>query len=669
MHSTRTIARHCRFLLRALVAGAALCAPAFGADIDRQREIFLSVYGAVERGNWNVVEALDDDDRQALRDYVLWPDLRAAWFRAAMRAADHAEIEAFLERYGSLRPARELRYRYALHLAKADELAAFLEIYEQFYQGLEIASLDCLALRAEIDAGREHRVVERAIDLWTVGESQVDECDPVFSYLSDNDLLGPADYLRRFELAVEAREFSLATWLGKSIDQQHIDIANGWLKAQRNPEAFLRKHERLGRDETSRRQLVYATEQLTYEDPLLAAELWEKASKSHGFSLEQQLRTRRHIALWMARDSLPGAYYQLTKLAVAAQNTEVLRWRARTSLRDRNWQNLLLDIGLMPERERDSEEWQYWRGIALLQGSDPDAGYEALSRLAGERSYYGFLAADELDRPYALADAAARPDEAMIAELAQREDLVRARELFLVGQDGKGRSEWGAATEGLDAVQKLQAAILASRWGWPSRAIAAAASAGALDHLSLRYPLPYHETFQRYSAEARIPATWAYGVARSESLFMRDVRSRAGAVGLMQLMPATGRQVAKEIRLPYTGLTTLIDPDSNIRLGTTYLGQMVERFEGNRVLATAAYNAGPHRVDAWLPENESLDARIWIENIPFNETRRYVRRVLEAETIFHWRLTGKAQRLSDQFELIRAPDPGQRVASKTSAGP
>ncbi|HSG58125.1 MAG TPA: hypothetical protein VLA06_01205, partial [Woeseiaceae bacterium] len=308
MHSTRTITRHCRFLLRALVAGAALCAPAFGADIDRQREIFLSVYGAVERGNWNVVEALDDDDRQALRDYVLWPDLRAAWFRAAMRAADHAEIEAFLERYGSLRPARELRYRYALHLAKADELAAFLEIYEQFYQGLEIASLDCLALRAEIDAGREHRVVERAIDLWTVGESQVDECDPVFSYLSDNDLLGPADYLRRFELAVEAREFSLATWLGKSIDQQHIDIANGWLKAQRNPEAFLRKHERLGRDETSRRQLVYATEQLTYEDPLLAAELWEKASKSHGFSLEQQLRTRRHIALWMARDSLPGAY-------------------------------------------------------------------------------------------------------------------------------------------------------------------------------------------------------------------------------------------------------------------------------------------------------------------------------------------------------------------------
>ena len=150
---------------------------------------------------------------------------------------------------------------------------------------------------------------------------------------------------------------------------------------------------------------------------------------------------------------------------------------------------------------------------------------------------------------------------------------------------------------------------------------------------------------------------------------MRDVRSRAGAVGLMQLMPATGRQVAREIQLPYAGLTTLTDPQSNIRLGTTYLGQMVDRFGGNRVLATAAYNAGPHRVDAWLPESDPLDARVWIENIPFNETRRYVRRVLEAETIFHWRLTGQVQRLSEQLESVRPSQAGQQVASAAAGSP
>ena len=198
----------------------------------------------------------------------------------------------------------------------------------------------------------------------------------------------------------------------------------------------------------------------------------------------------------------------------------------------------------------------------------------------------------------------------------------------------------------------MQAAILADRWGWHSRAIAAVASVGEYDDLSLRYPLAFPEDFKTASRLASIPSTWAYGIARSESLFMRDVRSSAGAVGLMQLMPSTGKRVARSIALPYLGLNTLTTPESNIRLGTTYLGQMAERYGGNRVLATAAYNAGPHRVDEWLPRHAPLDARVWIENIPFNETRSYVRRVLAAETIFHWRLTGQTQRLSPLLQPI-----------------
>jgi soluble lytic murein transglycosylase len=132
----------------------------------------------------------------------------------------------------------------------------------------------------------------------------------------------------------------------------------------------------------------------------------------------------------------------------------------------------------------------------------------------------------------------------------------------------------------------------------------------------------------------------------------------------MQLMPSTGKRVAKSIALPYSGLNTLVDPESNIRLGTTYLGQMAERFGGNRVLATAAYNAGPHRVDEWLPDKGTQDARVWIENIPFNETRKYVRRVLAAETIFHWRITGQTQRLSAQLPRIPARDDARQLASR-----
>jgi len=138
---------------------------------------------------------------------------------------------------------------------------------------------------------------------------------------------------------------------------------------------------------------------------------------------------------------------------------------------------------------------------------------------------------------------------------------------------------------------------------------------------------------------------------------MADVRSHAGAIGIMQLMPGTGKRTAAEIGLPWAGLATLTDPESNIRLGTTYLAKMLERFGGNLVLATAAYNAGPNKVDEWLGRTpqDALDARIWIENIPYDETRAFVRRVLVADAIFHWRLTGEAARLSAALRAVGPP--------------
>jgi soluble lytic murein transglycosylase len=130
----------------------------------------------------------------------------------------------------------------------------------------------------------------------------------------------------------------------------------------------------------------------------------------------------------------------------------------------------------------------------------------------------------------------------------------------------------------------------------------------------------------------------------------------------MQLMPATGKTVARDIRLPYFGITTLVDPGSNIRLGTSYLGKMLERFNRNPILATAAYNAGPANVESWLPQTDSMDARVWIENIPYNETRKYVRRVLATDVIFYWRMTGEMRRLSGELPLIGAPIPENRIA-------
>ena len=633
-----------------------------GAEIDQQRELFQRVYADVERGNWAAVELLSSADQHSLAQYPLFPDLRAALLRATIRTVDHGEIDDYLDRYGVLKPARELRYRYALHLAAVGDLSAYLKIYKQFYQGLEIARLDCLALHAEIDADNVKRINNRAIDLWMIGTSQVKECDPVFSFLQKQKLLEPTDYLKRHNLAIEAREFTLAQWLGRSISQGHVDVAGQWLSAQSNPEKFARRHLSWKSDAVTRQQLVYAIERVTFRDPELALELWTQLNKLHAFSAEQELLTERHIALWTARDRLPSGYLLLIQLPVAAQSDEVSRWRARTSLRKRNWETLLTDIGQMSDGERGTDEWRYWYNVALRRSGDSPESNQALADLAAERSYYGFLAADELGLEYALDDNEFQADEIVVAELVQRPALIRAHELFRVGLDGRGRSEWDAAIAYLTPEEKMQAAILAGRWNWHSRAISTSASVGQFDDLSLRYPLPYRGLFQQYAETASIAPTWAYGIARSESLFMRDARSSAGAIGLMQLMPTTGKIVAKELNLPYTGLNTLTDPQNNIRLGTTYLGQMARRYGGNRVLATAAYNAGPHRVDRWLPSTGNQDARVWIENIPFNETRQYVKRVMAAETIFHWRMTGETRRMSDELLLIDAEP--SRVAKR-----
>jgi soluble lytic murein transglycosylase len=655
------------FMIRKLVgvvlaAALLVASPSNAADIDRQRELFKSVYETVERGDWSPVDGLSASDLQLLEKYVLWPDLRATWLRANLRTVPVADVNAFLQLHGMLRPARELRYRQALLFAKQGDLSSYQKIYEQFYQGQDVARLDCLSLQAEIDAGRYNRVNQRAVDLWLVGTSQVDECDPVFEYLGDNNLLGPAEYRQRFDLAITAREFQLARWLAKSIDQQHVDEATLWIKAQSNPEKFLSKHKPKLNSETYRRQLAYATESLTYSDPEIALRLWTRASKQYAFSDEQKQSTERHIALWTARDNLPGGYRLLAGLPQAAQDDEVVRWRARISLRDNEWQRLLVDISAMTADERALEEWQYWRAVAMNRSGQALEARQEFELLSEERSYYGFLAADELGRDYALEEDRLSFSETALQQVAGSPGIIRARELFLVGLDSRGRSEWDATVRGFSPDEKLQAAVLADRWGWHSRAIATAASLGEYDDLEIRYPLPWQQQFESFSSAASISPTWAYGIARSESLFMRDVRSSAGAIGLMQLMPTTGRKVAREISLPYYGITTLTDPVANIQLGTSYLGKMAERFDGNAVLATAAYNAGPLRVDRWLPESGSEDARIWIENIPYNETRKYVKRVLSAQAIFHWRMTGQVRRVSDELPNISASDP--KLASR-----
>ncbi len=613
-----------------------------------QRELFRSVYPQAELGIWD----LNNTELELLADYPLYPDLLGAYLRARIDTIGDSGIEQYISRYSSLPLAREVRYKWIRYLAREQRWDKFLEVYRAHYANTENTVLRCQAMTARLRTGDLDGFVDDTLDLWMVGKSQPKECDSAFEYLNNGGYLDSSHRRKRVDLAIRSRQFSLANFIardmGPDIGKREQQAVATWQSLYAEPAQTI---ERKG-DELSPEMIVFGYDRLSRRDPLSAHELWSKRNDAEKLDMAQQIEIVRGIATDAARDHLPEARDFLAGLDNHEQNELTLSWQARLAIREADWTSTLDAISQFSSQKRREEQWQYWYARAADETGNKDRSRELLADLAGERSYYGFLAADQLDLPYRYAHRAAAVDESLIEDLEQNADIVRARELFLVGLNGRGRALWSKTLDSLNPAQRMQAAIMANRWGWHSRAIATAADNGLLDDLAIRYPTPFRRFFDSYSANAQVEMTWAYGIARSESLFMTDIRSSAGALGLMQLMPATGKDTALQARVPYRGTISLLDPETNITLGTHYLGEMHDRFSNNPVLATAAYNAGPHRVDRWLPDAQPMDADMWIDSIPFRETRRYLRRVLSSQAIFYWRMHDHTQRVKTQMPPV-----------------
>jgi len=253
------------------------------------------------------------------------------------------------------------------------------------------------------------------------------------------------------------------------------------------------------------------------------------------------------------------------------------------------------------------------------------------------RSYYGFLAADRAGLSYQLNQRTVRYPANDLQTLAKLPAIERARELHAIGRVVDARREWTYAIQRMDKSQMLIAAQLAHEWSWHDRAIVTLMQADYWDDLEKRFPLAHRELVMTQAKQQRIEPAWAYAIIRQESAFTEDARSHAGALGLMQLMPTTAKQVAHSMRLRFTR-SDLLDADINVKLGVNFLRKVIDKFKGNKVLATAAYNAGERRVMKWLPKEGSIPADIWVELVPFNETRDYCQRVLTYTAIYEQRL-------------------------------
>jgi soluble lytic murein transglycosylase len=635
--------------LVAIISLAVVFGSAVADDtLELQRERFLDARKALNDNRLGDFRRLRDQ----LTDYPLYSYLEYWHLYDRLRVTPDREILTFIDRYADQQLSSRLRRSWLYRLARKRDWKQFLAQY----RGSQPVKLQCYRLQARLHGGEKEQLVEDALSLWLVGRSQDNACDPAFRYLEEQGALTRDLLWQRIRLAMASGNPSLAGYLARQLPEADRAWVSLWREARQRPASTLEVKKLASDTPIAREIILYALHRIARGSVDQAHAKWAEIRPRYQFDAIKASELDKDIALLAGWRRHPDAHAWLTAVADTVADTEVREWRIRTAISAGLWEAVLTHTGAMPGDEADNEEWRYWRAIALKNTGARQRATDQLGPLARERDYHGFLAADELRWPYVMGN---RPIEAApedLEALRQQPGFIRARELYLARLMLEARREWAAATADLDANGLKLAARLANEWGWHDSAILTVARSADYNDLVLRFPIDHVEDIERYADEYQLDPGHVLAVIRTESAFNKDARSSAGALGLMQLMPATGRVTARKHRIPLPGSRHLYEADRNIRIGSAYLKQVMDQYDDNIVLASAAYNAGPHRVQRWLPEQQEQAAENWIAAIPFSETRKYVQRILTYAAIYDWRMERPVTSLEQRMPDIRPKD-------------
>jgi len=595
-----------------------------------------------------------------LEDYPLLPYLEYEELLQRLDRATPEEVEAFLERQADTPLADRLRSHWLDHLARHGRWKTYL----RFYRPDESVTRQCHYLKALIREQREEEAFSRVEELWLYGRSRPRACDPVFQAWRKAGRLTPELTWRRIGLAMDQGQLRLVRYLGRFLPPTERPWVDLWIRLHHRPELVLSTTLPKQDHPMHDRLLEYAAIRKSAANPLAGLSLWRKLQERYSLEAGRHHRVTLVLARRLLHEEDPGAWEFFRELVDEDTGTQLLETAIRAALYRQEWESALEWIALLPSRRRDTERWRYWKARTLEQLGKRKLAEPIYRELAAERSFYGFLAADRVGASYNLNQDPAPVKEKLLLRVAQLPGIQRARELAALERWTDARREWRHLLPHLDAGETMAAAKLAQSWNWHDQAIFTLARTGYWDDLELRFPLEHAHTVETRADERNLDISWVFGVIRQESAFNPAVRSHAGALGLMQLMPATARYVARKLLKQKHSPTRreLTMPEVNIRLGTTYLSDVLERLEQNPVLATAAYNAGLHRVFRWLPDHQ-LPADIWIELIPFAETRKYVKRVFTYAVIYDHRRKEEIVRLSQRLQPVAGSSP-QRTAQQ-----
>ena len=578
----------------------------------------------------------------------------AYWeLRARLDQASTAEIQEFLTTYAGTYAEDRLRNDWLLQLGRQRDWALIAQEYPRFRMN-DDREVRCYALGTEAQLNKPETPAELK-KLWYALRESDDGCTTVAEKLHDAKKLDSLDIWRKARLAMDNNRPRAAQ---AALNIESAELGKQAILIHADPQKYLDK--RIVAFTRKRKELsVLALIRIANTDPDKAAQLLEK---KWGLMLtkEEHNWTWGVIGKQAAQKLQDNAHAYFSKVSRNQDlNDDLLAWKARAALRQGDWKAVAATLDAMEDAKNDAT-WVYWKARAHLNTATTDAqradATASLKSIAGVKGFYEQLALEELGQAISVPAKPAPLTALEKAAAQQNAGLQRALYALSLGLRPEGNREWNYSTNlhtpgGMNERELLAAADLAcSKQVW-DRCINTSDRTKTQIDFDQRFPMPLKDTVLRKSKEVQLDPAYVYGLIRQESRFIMDAKSVVGASGLMQVMPATAKWTAKKIGLTNFQLNQLNDHETNVAIGTGYLKLVLDDFDGSMPLAAAAYNAGPSRSRAWR-KGPVLEAAIWAENIPFAETRDYVKKVLSNTTNYAAIITGQPQSLKARLGTV-----------------
>jgi soluble lytic murein transglycosylase len=620
------------------------------------RKAFQEAYA---RATTNIGDS-SASDSDMLKSYPLYPYLEAARIQQALSetatdSADHSPPQVdkraadFIASYGQQPVTRSLRRAWLDSLARRAQWNQFLAAYRDAGAS---DTARCESFVARIDLGKTESLAGDIAREWLTPHSLPD-CDRPFAWLKENGALTTELIEERARLALDNNNAAFARQIIDQLPPERAAPLYQWAGLLESPLRSIDALIASPSTSVTSLALLAGWKRLARIDSGAAKERYAKLISARGLSHESASPYALALALALAWDRDPAALEYFELVAPSDFDDPSLEWWARAALWVKDWKLAARAIAAMTQTNRQTARWRYWTARTTEQLHDSQEAQPLYESLLPDDNYYSAMAAAHLNRSVTPHPQAVPVNAGVLATLERVPGLERARELFLCGMRADAIAEWQFAFESLPPESRTQSIRLAVDWGWYDQAVTVATAQHVFNDYTLLYPRPYDAEVNAAAHLAQLAPEIVYGVVRQESLYRIDAVSNAGARGLMQLQPATARSTARFYRRPAPALTDLFDPYINTALGAARLRMLLDEFDDQIPVALAGYNAGPNAVIRWLPQ-DPVDSDIWIENIPYNETRGYVQRILWHSLMFTWlRTKGEPQQTNSWLAPIR----------------